>query len=52
MKSYNVTAVYDNGKTLIVKHTTKESAEQTVKIIKHNAQVENENVTITKEWLK
>ena len=50
MKSYNVTAIYDNGKTLIVKHTSKESALETIKIIKHNASINDEQVTITKEW--
>lgn len=51
MSSWVVTAVYDNGRVLIVKRRTKESAEETIKVIKHNA-IKNENVTITKEWEK
>lgn len=50
MKSYDVTAVYENGQTLIIKHDTKASAEQTIKILNHNAKIENESVTIRRSW--
>lgn len=50
MKSYDVTAVYNTGQTLIIKHSTQKSAENTIKILKHNAKVENEQVKIIKGW--
>lgn len=50
MKSYDVTAVYNTGQTLIIKHSTQKSAENTIKILKHNAKLENEQVKIIKEW--
>lgn len=52
MKSYDITAVYNTGQTIIVKHTTEESALDTIKVIKHNAKIENEKVKIIKEWKK
>lgn len=50
MKSYDVTARYNTGQTIIIKHSTQKSAENTIKILKHNAKLENEQVKIIKGW--
>lgn len=52
MKSYDVTAVYDSGQTIIVKHSTLSSAQETIKALEHNAKIANEQVQIIKEWKK
>lgn len=52
MKSYDVTAVYNTGQTLIIKHVSLESALDTINVLKHNAKIENEQVQIIKEWEK
>lgn len=52
VKSYDVTVVYNTGQTLIIKHSTLASAEETIKVIEHNAKIENEQVEIIKEWKK
>lgn len=52
MNLWEVTAVYDNSFSISINHATKESAVETINVIKHNAQVRNEKVTITKEWEK
>lgn len=50
MKSYDVTAVYNTGQTIIIKHSTLSSAQATIKVLEHNARIENEQVQIIKEW--
>ena len=52
MRSYDVTAVYESGLTIIVKHATLESALNTINVIKHNAKINCEKVKIVKGWLK
>ncbi len=52
MKSYDVTAVYNTGQTLIIKHSTLSSAQQTIKVLEYNAKIANESLTINKEWEK
>lgn len=50
MKSYDVTARYNTGQTIIIKHTSLDSALQTIDVLYHNAKIQNETVTIIKEW--
>ena len=52
MKSYDVTAVYNTGQTLIIKHSTLVSAQETIKVLEHNAKIVNEQLKIIKEWEK
>lgn len=52
MKSYDVTAVYNTGQTLIIKHTSLDSALQTITVLYHNAKIDGEEVNIIKEWEK
>ena len=50
MTDYTVTAVYESGQRIIVKHSTLESALATINVINHNAKIENERVTLRREW--
>ncbi len=50
MKSFDVTAVYNNGQTLIIKHTSEKSAVETIKVLEHNAKIEKEDIQIIKGW--
>ncbi len=50
MKSFDVTAVYENGLSMIIKHSDEQSALQTIKVLEHNAKIENEEVQINKGW--
>lgn len=52
MKNFDVIAVYENGQTLTIKHSSEQSAIETIKVIAHNAKLENEAVTISKGWQK
>lgn len=50
MKSYDVTARYNTGQTIIIKHTSLDSALQTIDVLYHNAKIQNEIVKIIKGW--